>query len=166
MLDTSSNRSPSPRRKLRIPGSDPRFPDYRTHRPSFPNFWMLSTFVDCQNHRLSGFAEHIRYLESESCRPCRTSTINMITSAVSMAICACSRIWDRMMSRLSGSIPPVSIRVKVHVQPGTVRVNTVSGYSRRILYDGNGLPCQCIKQGWTFQRLDALQWQLLVYSYI
>ncbi len=36
---------------------------------------------------------------------------------------------------------------KVHVQPGTVRVNTVSGYSRRILYDGDGLPCQYIEQG-------------------
>ena len=51
-------------------------------------------------------------LESESTSPWRTSVMKMITSAVSMAICACSRIWDRMMSLLSGSIPPVSISVK------------------------------------------------------
>ena len=52
-------------------------------------------------------------LASASCMPCRTSVMKMITSAVSMAICACSRICDRMMSLLSGSIPPVSIRVKL-----------------------------------------------------
>ena len=49
---------------------------------------------------------------SASTSPCLTSVIKMITSAVSIAICACSRICDRMISLLSGSIPPVSIMVK------------------------------------------------------
>src|SRR5699024_11986699 len=51
-------------------------------------------------------------LLSASTSPWRTSVIKMITSAVSMAIWACSLIWDKMISLLSGSIPPVSMRVK------------------------------------------------------
>ena len=35
-----------------------------------------------------------------------------MTSAVSIAICACSLICERITSLLSGSIPPVSINVK------------------------------------------------------
>ena len=50
-------------------------------------------------------------LSSASCRPCFKSTMNRITSAMSIAACACSRICDRMMSLLSGSMPPVSISV-------------------------------------------------------
>ena len=49
---------------------------------------------------------------SESTRPVLTSVINIITSAVSMAISACSRIFASIMSLVSGSIPPVSIIVK------------------------------------------------------
>ena len=52
-------------------------------------------------------------LSSASTSPCFTSTRKMITSAVSMAIWAWALIWDRMMSLLSGSMPPVSISVKV-----------------------------------------------------
>ncbi len=51
-------------------------------------------------------------LKSESTSPWRTSTIKIITSAVEMAVCACSLIWDKMISLVSGSIPPVSINVK------------------------------------------------------
>ena len=51
-------------------------------------------------------------LESESTRPWRTSVINTITSAVSIAISACSLICESIISLLSGSIPPVSISVK------------------------------------------------------
>ena len=39
----------------------------------------------------------------------RMSHMNRITSAVSMAMTACSRICDKMMSFVSGSIPPVSM---------------------------------------------------------
>ena len=51
-------------------------------------------------------------LVSASTSPWRTSTINTITSAVAMAISACSRICDKITSLVSGSMPPVSISVK------------------------------------------------------
>ena len=50
---------------------------------------------------------------SESTSPCLTSVIKIITSAVSMAICACSLICERIISLLSGSMPPVSIIVNL-----------------------------------------------------
>ena len=62
-----------------------------------------------------GFAERLSIsatLLSASTMPVERSTINRITSAISMASCACSRICDRMTSLESGSMPPVSIRVK------------------------------------------------------
>ena len=42
-----------------------------------------------------------------------SAVIKIITSAVSMAICACSLICDSITSPDSGSIPPVSIMVKL-----------------------------------------------------
>ena len=48
---------------------------------------------------------------SSAVSPARTSHIKMMTSAVSIAICACVRICARMILSVLGSIPPVSMSV-------------------------------------------------------
>ena len=47
-------------------------------------------------------------LRSVATMPVRTSVTKMMQSAESMAICACVRIWDKIISFDSGSMPPVS----------------------------------------------------------
>jgi hypothetical protein len=71
----------------------------------------LSTLLTA---RITGFLERRNIsatLASESTSPCLTSVRNIITSAVSIAISACSLICARITSLVSGSIPPVSIKV-------------------------------------------------------
>ena len=75
------------------------------------NFLKLSTLLTAST---TGFPERLNIsatFESASTRPCLTSVMKMITSAVSIATCACSLICEMMTSLLSGSIPPVSISV-------------------------------------------------------
>ena len=48
-------------------------------------------------------------MDVEAVIPSLPSTINKITFAMSMAICACSRIPERIVPFPEGSIPPVSI---------------------------------------------------------
>ena len=45
--------------------------------------------------------------------PERKSVTNTITSALSIANCACLRIWERITSSARGSMPPVSTSNKL-----------------------------------------------------
>ena len=49
---------------------------------------------------------------SAAVTPCFISVTNIITSAIAIAKFACSLICDKITSSDSGSIPPVSIKVK------------------------------------------------------
>ena len=55
------------------------------------------------------FSRMLATSASVAVTPVRMSVTKMMALAESMAIWACSRIWERITSLLSGSIPPVSI---------------------------------------------------------
>ena len=69
---------------------------------------------------------------SAAVRPLRTSVTMMMQSAVSMAICACSRMWARMPSVALGSMPPVSTSKNswpFHSQLAKMRSRVMPGVS-------------------------------------
>ena len=65
--------------------------------------------------KITGFLDFLSIKaisSSAAVTPCLISVINIITSARLIAMFACLLIWDKITSSDSGSIPPVSIKVK------------------------------------------------------
>ena len=74
-----------------------------------------SSLFTARTTGLLDFRSMVATSSSAAVMPSRPSTKKTITSAVSMASSACRRIWTAMMSSLAGSMPPVSMRVKLWV---------------------------------------------------
>ena len=101
--------------------------------------------IDHQHHRFSGTPQHVRHLGVRILQPLAH-------------ICNENDHIRRVDGDLSllphlgeDHIPAVRLdsagidQGKFFIQPGDVRIDPVSCYSRRILYDGNHFSCQHIK---------------------
>ena len=103
-------------------------------------------FVDHQNHRLVGTAQHIRYLGI-----CIHQSLLDIYHKQNHVRCVDGDLC--LLPHLGqDDVPGIRLDTaginqgKIFIQPRNVRINTVSRNARCILYDGDHLSRQCVKQ--------------------
>ena len=114
---TSSSMSPNPKSEALKSDMVLLFQDYRTHIHLPCIFQSCPLYLQQSTTGLWDLRDISATFESESTSPCFTSVINMITSAVSMAICACSLICESMTSPVSGLYSTRVYKCKIIIKP-------------------------------------------------
>ena len=103
-------------------------------------------FVDYQNHRLVGTAQHIRYLGI-----CIHQSLLDIyhkqnhVRRVDGDLCLLPHLGQNDVPGIRLDTAGIN-QGKIFIQPRNVRINTVSCNARCILYDGDHLSRQCVEQ--------------------